>query len=41
MHKKHLTQLFRRIDVEAPSGQLEDALAYALQLHAETFGEHI
>ena len=39
--EEHLAELLGRVDVEAPPRKLEDALAYAVQLHCEAFGEAV
>ena len=39
--EEHFAELLGRVDVEAPSGQLEDALADALQLDGEALGEAV
>ena len=39
--EEHLAELLGRVDVEAPPGQLEDALADALQLDGEALGEPV
>ena len=41
MRKKHLAKLLGRVDVEAPSGQLEDALADALKLDGEALRKSV